>query len=309
MILTLTLNPAVDQTVWLPTLKLGEVNRPRDTQLDPAGKGVNVSRMAHRLGWPTMAFGFLAGETGEIVERALEAERVHNHFCKVPGQTRINTTFIEDDTGRATNLYGPGPVVDRRELDRVEELLTFWLQAGRVLVLAGSVPRGLPVDAYGRLAALAKERGAKVIVDADGESLAAALPARPDLIKPNRGEAETLLGRSLVGRDAVVAGARELVGRGVRAVCISLGGEGSVLVEESGAFLVRPPRIERRSTVGSGDSLVAGIAVVLARGGSVLDGLRLGSAAGAATAASLGTSLGHATDVLRLLPEVEVLTL
>jgi len=306
MVITLTLNPAVDQTVSLDRLRLGAVNRFARSQLDPAGKGVNASRMIHRLGWPTIAFGFLAGEVGAMVERALDDEGVPHQFVRVAGQTRINVTVVEESGARSTSLYGPGPVVDAAHLDTLEGLIRFWLPAGRVLVLAGSLPPGVPEDAYAEYVRAAKAKGVRVVLDASGEPFRAGVAAGPDLIKPNRAEAEELLGRPLSDLAAVVAGAKELVDRGVGAVVISLGREGAVGVTADAAWRAVPPSVENRSTVGSGDSLVAGLAVALARGEPIEEGLRLGSAAGAATAAAPGTALGAADDVARLLPGVTI---
>ncbi len=306
MIITLTLNPAVDQTVFVSRLALGDVNRFRESQLDPAGKGINVSRMAHRLGWPTIAFGFLAGEIGLIAQKALEDEGVQHHFVRAPGQTRLNVTVIDESTGTATSLYGPGPRVELPYLARLDEVFRFWLQAGRVLVLAGSLPPGVPGDAYASYTRLAREQGVKTILDADGEPLRLGVEAEPALIKPNVAEAERLLGRALPDLPAVVAGARELASRRIETVVISLGARGAVCVQGERAWLAAPPEVERRSTVGSGDSLVAGLAVALACGHSIVEGLRQGTAAGAATAMTSGTSLGTAEQVRALLPQVRI---
>ncbi|MBC7170882.1 MAG: hypothetical protein H5U40_00555 [Polyangiaceae bacterium] len=124
----MTLNPAVDQTAWVDRLEPGRVHRVRETHIDPAGKGINVSRMAHRLGWPTIAFGFLAGETGNIVRSALEAEGVQAHFGPVPGQTRINVTVVER-AGSASSFYGPGPAVPPDALASLDGYIRFWLPA------------------------------------------------------------------------------------------------------------------------------------------------------------------------------------
>jgi len=142
MIITLTLNPAVDQTILVERLEIGAVNRFRESHLDPAGKGINASRVAHRLGRPTIAFGFLAGEVGLIAEKALDDEGVQHHFVRVPGQTRINATIVDVASGGATSFYGPGPVVDQEHLSLLNEMLLFWLQVGRVLVLGGSLAIG-----------------------------------------------------------------------------------------------------------------------------------------------------------------------
>lgn len=309
MIITLTANPAVDQTVFVRQFAVGEVNRFREPHLDPAGKGINASRMAHRLGWPTIAFGFLAGEIGLIARRALDAEGVPHHFVDVPGQTRLNTTIVDEASGQATSLYGPGPAVGERHLATLSGLLEFWLPASRVLVLAGSLPPGVPDELYATLIVLAQAQGVKTILDTDGEPLRRGMEAGPDLVKPNRAEAERLLGRSLLDLTAVVGGARELMARGVQIVVISMGAQGAVCVQGERAWLAAPPGVERRSTVGSGDSMVAGLAVALARGEDIVEGLRLGSAAGAATATTIGTALGTAEEVASLLPRVRITAL
>lgn len=305
MIVTLTPNPAVDQTLWIDRLEPGTVHRVLEAQVDPAGKGINVSRMAHRLGWPTIAFGFLAGDTGNIVEKALEAEGVQHHFVRVPGQTRINVTVV-DGQGAATSFFGAGTLVPAGAVSALDDLLRFWLQGGRVLVLAGSLPPGLPEDTYATYVRAARERGLTVILDADGAALRHGAAAGPDLIKPNVVEAERLLGRKLPDVEAVVLGARELIERGVGAVIVSMGADGAICARGSSTWRIRPPEVERRSTVGSGDAMVAGLAVALARGDGMEEGLRLGTAAGAATAMTAGTALGTAADVATVLGRVRI---
>ncbi len=306
MIVTVTVNPAVDQTVWVDRLTLGVVNRPNEVHLDPAGKGINASRMARRLGWPSVAFGFLAGEIGLLVERALDAEGVQHHFVRIAGQTRVNVTINDRSSGRATSLFEPGPLVDAEALARFDEAFGFWLPTCRVLVLAGSLLPGMPDDWYAGLVRRAREIGVRVIVDTDGEPARAAARAQPYLVKPNVAEAERMLGRPLTDTRAVLDGARQLVRGGTEVVVISMGGAGAVCVTRDRSWLVHPPSIERLSTVGSGDSLVAGIAVALARGDDLEVGLRLGTAAGAATATTPGTALGTPDEVARLLPQVRI---
>jgi 1-phosphofructokinase len=306
MIITLTLNPAVDQTMVVSEVTLGEVNRVREVYLDPAGKGINVSRMVHRLGWPTIAFGFLAGEIGLLAEKALDNEGVQYHFVHVPGQTRLNVALIDESTGVLTNYNGRGLRVDEESVARLDEVLTFWLQAGSVLVLAGSLPRGMPEDTYARYIELAKAAGSKTILDADGEPLRLGLEAEPTLIKPNRPEAQRLLGRSLPDLEAVTAAARELAATRSTIVIISMGGNGAVYATKDGAWLAVPPDIELNSSVGSGDALVAGLAVALAGDRPLVEGLREGTAAGAATAQTAGTTPGSKEEVARLLPQVQI---
>ena len=306
MIITVTPNPAVDKTLFVDRLAIDDVNRYEETELDPAGKGINVSRVAHRLGWPTIAFGFLAGEIGIIAQRALDNEGVPHQFVPVPGQTRLNVTVVERSKATATSLYGPGPPVASAHLATLEGLIEFWLQAGQVLVLAGSLPPGAPPNLHATYIHLAGSKGVKTILDADGDALRLGVEARPYLIKPNREEAQRLLGRELPTMSAVIEGARELVRSGIAVVVISMGADGVICAQGDQIWQALPPTVERRSTVGSGDSLVAGMAVALARGDSIAEGLRLGSAAGAATAMTSGTALGTADEISALLPKVRI---
>jgi 1-phosphofructokinase family hexose kinase len=306
MIITLTPNPAVDQAVFVDRLNPATVTRYRQWELDPAGKGVNVSRMAHRLGWPTMAFGFLAGETGLLVEGALESEGVPHHFLRVPGLTRIDVVIVDRAPGDETAFYGPGPRVGRGDLARLERMVGFWLQAGRVLVLAGSLPPGLPQDAYAALIRQARDRGVRTVLNAGGEALRLGIRARPDLVKATVAEAEDLLGRSLPDAPAAVGAGREIAGQGIDMVVIAMGPRGSIGVRDDRVWWAAPPPPVRRNKIGTGDSLVAGLAVALARGEDLAAGLRLGTAAAAATTMAPGTALGSAETVTRVLPQVQV---
>ena len=306
MIVTLTLNPAVDKTIRVRRMTIGQVHRVEEAQLDPAGKGINVSRMVDRLGWPTIAFGFLAGEIGVIVEKALVDEGVQSHFLRLAGQTRLNVTIFDERSGIGTSFYEKGPHANRRQLQALLDEIQPWLLVCDVLVLAGSILPGVPSEIYADYIRLARDAGAKTILDADGEPLRRGLAALPSLIKPNVKEAERLVGHPLPDLDARVQAAREIVDRGIETVVISMGKEGAILSHGAGVWLAIPPEVVPRSTVGSGDSMVAGLAIALARKDDLIDGLRLATAAGASTAMVPGTLLGSSADVHALLPQVRV---
>ncbi len=304
MIVTLTFNPAVDHTVWVERLLPGTVHRVREAQLDPAGKGINASRMAHRLGAPTVAFGLTAGETGRLIERALDAERVPHHFVHIPGESRIDTTVV-DGAGAASGFYGIGPTAPADRLEMLFGHVRLWLPVTRVLVLAGSLLPGMPEGAYEPYVKAARERGVFVILDTHGAPLRRGLAGGPDLIKPNLLEAEGLLGRKLPDLAAVTLAARELA-KHAGAAIVSMGERGAICVQGERAFRLTPPRVVQTSSVGSGDAMLAGIAVAISRGQPLEAGLRLGAAAGAATAQGRGTALGSAEATERLLPQVKL---
>ncbi len=169
MILTLTLNPAVEKMVLVPDLQLGQIRRVDNSDIDPAGKGINASRVVARLGWPTIAFSFLAGEVGSLVASALAAEGVRSSFVRVPGEARLNVTVFDRASRTATAFIETGPEIGPEQLQALEADLKPWLTARRVLVLAGNVPRGVPDEVYACYVRLANEAQALAIVDADGE--------------------------------------------------------------------------------------------------------------------------------------------
>lgn len=306
LIVSFTPNPAVDKTLLVESLRYGEVNRVRDSHLDPGGKGINVSRMVHRLGRPTMAVSILGGHMGKLLRRGLRAEGVPCRMVWVLDDTRLNVILVDESTGRATKVWDRGPPVPENTAERVLAVLDRVLVDAKVLVAGGTMPPGLSEGFYRQVIDMARERGTKTILDADIDAFRDGLTGRPDLIKPNVEEAERLLGRKLPDRDAVIAGARDLLVCGTDAVVISMGAEGSILATHDDLVLCRPPRVDVRSTVGSGDSLVAGLAIALAEGRPLREGLQLGTAAGAATAATVGTALGDRHEIHRLLPEVVI---
>lgn len=305
MIITVTLNPAIDEAIAIEEMRLGALNRCALDAVDPGGKGLNASRVISRLGRSTLALGFVAGVTGALVRSRLDAEGVPHAFDEVDGLTRINVMILEHALARRTRLYLPGPRVTAADLGRLYARLEP-IARGAVVVIGGSLPPGLPPAVYGELVEWLHGRGARTILDTSGEPLERALSAGPGLIKPNLEEAVELLGRPIVDDDDAVAAAATFRGLGVDRVVISQGASGAIGVDASGAWKARPPAVLVRSTVGSGDSMVAGLAIAMSEGLGLAEGLRLGSAAGAATCAVVGTQLASRGDVERLLPQVVV---
>jgi 1-phosphofructokinase len=306
MILSFTPNPAVDKTLQIAALGVGDVNRALDSHLDPGGKGINVSRVVHRLGGTTLALGVLGGHIGRLLQRALRDEDVPFEFVWIQEETRLNVILHDQSTNEGTRVWDRGPIADESCIERLEDVIDRRLDDATVFVTTGSLLRGMPADFHARCLDRARAKGVKTVLDADGKWLAQAIEAGPDLIKPNAAEAATLLGRALPTEADVVGAALELCERGAGAVVISRGGEGSILATRGRVFRALPPRIDLRSTVGSGDSMVAGLAMALADGDPLEDGLRVGTAAGAATATTVGTSLASASHVRELLAEVRM---
>jgi len=306
MIVTVTLNPAVDRVIVLCELHLGDTNRVTDGQIHPAGKGVNVSRVLAEIGGKSLATGFIAGTLGDLIEKSLRDAGIPVHFIRIPGQTRQNLAIVETCPQRHTLLNEAGPATDPVYLRRLEHELGRRIRPGDWVVMAGSVPPHLPLTVYADLIELVHQAGAKAVLDADGEPLRAGVAAKPDLIKPNREELQRLIGRPVTTDAEVLAAALKLHRRGITYVVVSMGRRGAIGVGPDGAWRAIPPAVMTISAVGAGDSLVAGLVFALSRGEALAEGLRLGSAAGAATALRPGTRLASAEDFQRLLPLTKV---
>ncbi len=306
MIITVTLNPTMDKTVEVDELVPGETNRVKDVRTDPGGKGIDVSRVLRTLGMSSLAMGFVSGSIGRFVEASLNEAGILDDFIHTPGQTRTNVAIVEHQKGITTLLSEPGPETAPEHFERLEARLRGHVSPGCWVVCAGSIPPHLGRGAYARLIELTRERGGYPVLDADGEALSLGVAAQPYMIKPNRVELGGLVGRELKTFDEVLAAAKEVQRRGVQYVVASMGKDGAVGVTYDQVWKAIPPRVKVQSTVGAGDSLLAGLIFALSQGKCFDEGLRIGTAAGAATALTPGTQLCRAEDIERLLPQVKV---
>ncbi len=306
MIISVSLNPAIDRTVVLDSLVAGDTNRVRQSRTDPGGKGINVARVLRELKAPCLVVGFVAGTLGKFLEHTLEELGIAYDFTHIRGQTRTNTTIVDVQHGTHTILSEPGPESSFRHLVQVQNKLREYVHPGDWVVFAGSLPPPLEADTYARLIRLAKELGAHTVVDADGPALAQSLRAQPHIVKQNRPELQRLVGRELVGMEALAVGAEEARSRGASTAVITNGGEGTVALAPDGRWFAVPPSVKVVSAVGAGDAFVAGMVLELSRGNSLPEALRLGTAAATASVITPGTELCHFADVERFLPQVRV---
>ncbi|MCH5353389.1 MAG: 1-phosphofructokinase [Acutalibacter sp.] len=292
MIITVTLNPALDCYFAPEQLKAGGVNRYDDYRFLPGGKGVNVSLMLSALGMETVAMGFGAGFTGKELVRLIEQEGCSADFTILPqGSTRMNIK-IRTAEGEETDLNGAGVPLPLEAVEELgQKLLT--LKPGDGLVLAGSLPPGLPQDTYAKFLEALREKEILTVVDTAGGALEAALPCHPFLIKPNLEELGELFGVEITELDAAAECANELQKRGARNVAVSMGHKGALLLCEDGRRLFcHAVRGEAVSTVGAGDSFVAGFLYGLQLHGTMDGALRWAVCAGSATAFSPGLASG-----------------
>lgn len=284
MIYTLTLNPSLDYTVTLDGFHAGRINRTASERLYPGGKGVNVSIVLKRLGTESTALGFLAGFTGDEIERMTRETGCRTDFIRLSGgRSRINVKLC---AGRESEINARGPEITDKDMDALFAKLET-AAPGDLLVLAGSIPAGLPSDIYERILARLQGRGVQAVVDAERDLLVNTLKYHPFLIKPNRDELGAVFSVKLKSRDEIVHYAKRLQRMGAENVLVSMAGDGAVLAASNGKiFSGFPPSGRVVSSVGSGDSMVAGFLAGYRETHDFEYALRVGICAGSATAFS-----------------------
>src|SRR5581483_4092714 len=287
MIITVTLNPAIDQTIVLPRFVHGDTLRVRSTRIDPGGKGINVARVIRELGGHSVAMGFAHGGLGRFIEDTLHNAGIECDFVHTDGETRTNITILDESRHVNTILSDPGPPTKSSAVRQLMERLRKRVQRGDWVVLAGSLPPPIDPSLYYEITCAVREAGAHITVDADGACLAASINGKPDMVKGNRRELERLLGRHFDDEASTLQGACQVHAMGVPTVAVTRGREGAVAVEGNlrhpQAWRGQAPRVRAISAVGSGDAFLAAAVLTLDKGGSLEDALRLGVASGSAT--------------------------
>jgi 6-phosphofructokinase 2 len=309
MIATVTLNPSLDKTITVKRLVLDEANRWTNLQRDPGGKGINVSRVLHELDYDTVAYGFNGGVEGEVLGQLLRKQGVPFDFTPIEGEIRSNLIITNTETRRQTRIDAPGPRITGNELDNLINKLRSIKLKPDFFVFAGSVPPGIPHTIYRTLIEMAKEEGVKTVLDCDGDWLKEGIKAVPSVIKPNVHEAQELLGKKLNDEASLIGAVESLLSRGIEVVMISRGKEGVIVSDGKKMLKAVSAPVNVSSTVGAGDSAIAGLLLKLSRGDNLEEAARLAVAAGTATALTPGTELCHREDVEKLLPLVEVTVL
>ncbi|MBQ6446805.1 MAG: 1-phosphofructokinase [Bacillus sp. (in: Bacteria)] len=284
MIYTLTLNPSVDYIIEVPEVHLGELNRLEKTSKFAGGKGINVSRVLKRMGVQSKALGFVGGFTGSFIENQLQAEYIETDFVKVEEDTRINVK-VKADT--ETELNASGPTISEVKFQELKNKIAS-LTSEDLLVLAGSVPSTLPKTTYEELVKICHENNVSFVVDAEGDLLKAVLPYRPFLIKPNHHELGELFGTTITTAEEAIPYGKKLLEMGAQNVIVSLAGEGAVLISQHEELISTVPKGEVKSSVGAGDSMVAGFLSKYEETQDMKESFRYSIASGSATAFSIG---------------------
>jgi 1-phosphofructokinase family hexose kinase len=313
MIVTVTLNTAIDKTLSVPNFRLGRRHRTVEQTTMPGGKGVNVARVLKTLGAPVIATGLAGGATGTRIVDQLTQLSVLSDFVRIGEESRTNTAVIDPTNGEQTEINERGPKVTEREVELFVDKLLYLAKGASVCVFAGSLPREVDTDIYAHLIRELRRLSVLTVVDTDGEPMRRAVRAEPDVISPNVLESEELVGHEFNDDEDRMIAVREMCELGARQAIMTMpdGCFAQVLVKDTPEPVlyrvrVRGGAIEPRATVGSGDAFLAGFVAARYNGRDHADALAFGVACGAESTQHLGAGLVDPDRVERLLAEVEV---
>ncbi len=289
MIITVTINPAVDKTVEVARLIPGALNRIKKVEYDAGGKGINVSKTIRELGGESIAIGFLSGSTGQIIESVLEEKGIRHDFIRIEGETRTNIKVMEEG-GIVTELNEPGPVIYPEHLEQLMGKITAYAGRDVLFVLSGSVPDSVDKQIYARMIRLMHEKGAAVLLDAEGELLRHGILEKPDFLKPNASELAAYGGYGEdVSEQVLISLARSLKEGGIRTVALSMGEKGAVFISEGYEVFSPALQVKVHSTVGAGDAMAAALAYAWEKKLDSEETVRLCMAVSAGAVTTVGT--------------------
>lgn len=306
MILTVTLNAAIDKRYVVEEFCVGEVNRVKECAYTPGGKGLNVSKPAAIAGAHVVATGFVGGHAGNYIEASLKDFHVTSAFYHLEAESRSCINIWDEKNQVQTEFLEPGFTVTKEQFESFKAKFSKLVQEADVVAMSGSVPKGLDGTAYQQLVKLVKDTGRKVILDTSGRLLEMGIESCPTMIKPNIDEIRMLTGKHCDRIEDIIEAAKEVHRRGVEVVAVSLGADGSLAVCDDGVFRAIVPKIDAVNTVGCGDSMIAGFALGFSEGLSVEETLRKASAISAAAALREETGYFVMEDMKRLLPQIQI---
>lgn len=289
MIITVTLNPAIDKTAVIPGFTAGAVNRIESLRTDVGGKGINVSKCLAQLGCENAAVAFWGGAAGKRGEEALHAAGIQSWPIWITGETRTNLKVIDPLQKQNTDINEPGPEITEEEQKQLMMQLDRKLQAGDILVLAGSIPKGMDAGIYQRMIQRYQARGVKVFLDADGESFRLGASAAPYLIKPNIDELSRFVNQKLTKEEEILAAVQPLLEQGIYEIVVSMGSLGAMFIRKDHCYTAESISVPVKSTVGAGDSMVAALAYGCEKGLSDRERYSLAMAISAASVMCSGT--------------------
>jgi 1-phosphofructokinase len=307
MILTVTLNAAVDRTLVVPSLSLGHRHRAPESVTLAGGKGINVARGLRTLGVPVLATGFAGGRNGDAIRDGLSEAAIPFDLVEIEGYSRTSTAIIDPMAGTQTEINEYGPEVSPPEVREFSRRLEHLMEYATAVVFAGSLPPNLDEGFFVGLVQRSRERGLYTVVDSTPSVLRAALKANPSLVSPNQHEAESVVGFDFIEDGDFLRGLSRLVELGASGACITSPSGHSYLTTEDGIVSARAPRVESLSTIGSGDAYLAGLlAGLLHRNLAPVDAVRLAAGCAGANAETLGAGLFDARRAAELSESVQI---
>jgi 6-phosphofructokinase 2 len=305
MVYTITLNPALDRTLWIKKTQPDDSNRIEQEEKYAGGKGIDVSKVLTTLGVSNKALGFVGGFAGEEVEGRLINEGISCDFIRISGETRTNIIINDISTGSQTIFSASGPEIKPYELMQIIHKVER-LEKPDIITISGSLPPGVHPEIYRKIIEMSKSKGARVLLDTDGDALKVGIQGPPDAIKPNVHELSRLLNVELKTMGDIISAAHSVRKQGIGIILVSMGAKGILLVEEKEQYLAVPPEVEVKNTIGAGDSAVAGFVYGFVSGRSLKESLIYAVAAGTATTLRPGTALCKKDDFLKLIPEIKL---
>ena len=309
MIITVTLNAAIDKSLAVPNFRLGRRHRTVDQRTMAGGKGVNIARSLKALGQPVIATGFAGGATGTHIVEQLTEESILNDFVRIREESRTNTSVLDPTSGQQTEINERGPSVSAHEVELFRDKLLYLARGAAIVVFAGSLPRGVEPDLYASMIRDLERVDVVTVVDTDGEPLRQAVRAEPDVVSPNVVEAEELVGHEFASDEERSHAVLEIAALGAREAIITLSDGCLAQVLIDGQRVLKRARIEPREPVarsGSGDAFLAGYVAARYEGRPPDQCLRFGVACGADSTTRLGAGLIDAREARRLMGDVEL---
>ena len=305
MIYTITLNPALDRTIWINATTPDDCNRIENEQMYAGGKGIDVSKVLTSFGVKNKALGFIGGFAGEELEGMLINEGIVCDFVRISGRTRTNIIINDMASGNQTLYNAKGPEISAYELMQIIHKVEDFEQP-EFVILSGSLPGGVNPEIYRKIIEISKSKGAKVVLDTDGEALRIGLQECPSIIKPNIHELSRIAGKQLDTLDSIIPVAQKMRVCDLEIVLVSMGCCGMLMICDQGQYLARPPEVPVKNTIGAGDSAVAGFIYGLKTTDDLKEALRYSVASGTATILQTGTAVCKQEDFRSLLDQIVI---
>jgi len=305
-ITTITLNPAIDQTITIDNFTAGTVNRVQTIRNDAGGKGVNVASVLADYGLHAVATGFLGKDNAAFFENFFAQKKIQDRFVRINGSTRTGIKIIDEGNRQTTDINYPGLLPSETDVQELFAVINRLVSPGDWFVVAGSIPSTASPGIYNELICAIRQKGGQVALDASGEGFRQAVTAIPSLIKPNIEELQEFSGNQLDNQAQVIRTARGLLNMGIQTVIVSMGEKGALFLEDSLVILATPPKTEVKSTVGAGDAMLSGMVAGKIEHKSLKDSARLATAFSVVAVSNVGAGIPSLKKMHEIVGQVKI---